>query len=92
MSKKKKNQKSMRSVLVNLEPISPTIYKWKNLKTGGNEPSRARARLGSARSRNELGSARSSDELGKAARLGSFQAREPARRANEPSHKFKSTL
>jgi hypothetical protein len=54
---------------------------------GGNEPSRAR--LGSARcdsltQRAKLGSARPSSELGKAARLGSFRAREPARRANEP--------
>jgi hypothetical protein len=62
---------------------------------GGNEPSRARlgsARCGSFTQRARLGSARSSDELGKAARLGSLQAREPARRANEPIHKFKSAL
>jgi hypothetical protein len=48
--------------------------------------------LGVETSRAELGSARPSGELGKEARLGSLRAREPARRANEPSHKYKSAL
>jgi hypothetical protein len=59
----------------------------------GVETSRAELgalRLGHATTmkRAELGSARPSDELGKEARLGSLWAR----RANEPSHKHKSTL
>jgi len=48
----------------------------------GNEPSRARlgsARCGSAHERAEPGSARPSNELADEARLGSYEAREPAR-------------
>jgi hypothetical protein len=62
---------------------------------GGNELSRARlglARCGSLMQRAELGSARPSGELENEARLGSLLAREPARRANEPSHKRKTAL
>jgi hypothetical protein len=60
-------------------------YRWKRA-----EPSSARC--GSLLQRAELGSARPSGELEKAARLGSLLAREPARRANELSHKRKFAL
>jgi hypothetical protein len=56
----------------------------------GTEPSRARlgsARCGSVKERAEPGSARLSDELCNQARLGSVQAREPAR---EPTLQFNS--
>jgi hypothetical protein len=42
--------------------------------------------------RAELGLTRPSGELEKVAQLGSLLAREPARRANEPSHKRRSAL
>jgi hypothetical protein len=63
----------------------PLIKGWKRA-----EPSSAH--YGSFMQRAELGSARPSSELAREARLGSFLAREPARRANEPTHKCRSAL
>jgi hypothetical protein len=69
---------------------TPAVTQFSGNTRGGNEPSRAR--LGSFTYRAKLGSVRPSGELGKPARLGSLRAREPARRANEPSHKCKYSL
>jgi hypothetical protein len=56
---------------------------------GGNELGSARL---AARSRNEPSSARLAHLASSEKRLGSLRARKPARRANEPSHNYKSAL